>query len=130
MLDNAAPASQCHTRTGGRLDARSSVGEVPAAAAASLPALPEIVEPPFGQAPIPAMETSGQCPQNPTSARPPRLYPPLPVSPAGEGGESTGVIQKLRSAKEQGKEPHYRRPSESCSSLRVRTRVGTAIRPL
>ena len=35
-------------------------GEVPAAAAALLPTLPEFVEPPFWQAPIPAMETSGQ----------------------------------------------------------------------
>ncbi|XDA89277.1 hypothetical protein R6Z07F_018912 [Ovis aries] len=55
-------------------------GEVPAAAAPS-PALPEFVEPPPRQAPIPAMETSGQRPQNSTSAGPPRLYPPLPVGP-------------------------------------------------
>ncbi|XDA81112.1 hypothetical protein R6Z07F_011088 [Ovis aries] len=34
-------------------------GEVPAAAAAPPPALLEIVEPPFRQAPIPAMDTSG-----------------------------------------------------------------------
>ena len=40
-------------------------GEVPAAAAVLLPALPEIIELPFRQAPIPAMETSGQCPQIP-----------------------------------------------------------------
>ena len=33
--------------------------EVPAAAAVLLPALPEIIELPFRQAPIPAMETSG-----------------------------------------------------------------------
>ena len=54
-------------------------GEVPAAAAALPPALPEFIEPLFQQAPIPAMETSGQCPQNSTSAAPPRLYPPLPL---------------------------------------------------
>nr|XP_020727590.1 YLP motif-containing protein 1-like isoform X3 [Odocoileus virginianus texanus] len=53
-------------------------GEVPAVAATLSPALPEFVEPPFWQTPIPAMETSGQRPQNSTSAGPPRLYPPLP----------------------------------------------------
>ena len=37
-------------------------GEVPAAAAAPPPALPEIVDPPFQQALSPAMETSGQHP--------------------------------------------------------------------
>ena len=42
--------------------------EVAAAATALAPALPEFIEPPFWQAPIPAMETSGQCPQNSTSA--------------------------------------------------------------
>ena len=34
-------------------------GEVSATATAPLPALPEFVEPPFGQAPIPVTETSG-----------------------------------------------------------------------
>ena len=53
-------------------------GEVPAAATALPPALPEVIEPQFRQAPIPAMETSGQCPQNSTSAGPPRLYLSLP----------------------------------------------------
>ena len=76
-------------------------GEVPAAATALLPALPEFVEPPFQQAPIPAMETSGQCPQNSTSAGAPRLNPPLPVSNGGKGEENTGIRQKLCSAKEQ-----------------------------
>ena len=52
-------------------------GEVPAAATALPPALPEFVQLPFWQAPIPAMETSGECPQNSTSAEPPRLYPSL-----------------------------------------------------
>ena len=77
-------------------------GEVPVAAAASLPALLEFVEPPFQQAPIPAMETSGQRPQNSTSAGPPRLYPPLPVSTDGKGEEDTAMRQRLCSAKEQG----------------------------
>ena len=44
-------------------------GEVPAAATALPPALPEFVEPPFQWAPIPAMETSGQRPRIP-----PQLY--------------------------------------------------------
>ena len=39
--------------------------EVPAAATALPPALPEFVELPFQQAPIPAMETSGQRPRIP-----------------------------------------------------------------
>ena len=77
-------------------------GEVPAAATALPPALPEFVEPLFRRAPIPAMETSGQCPQNSTSARSPRLYPPLPVSTVGKGEENTGIRQRLCSAKEEG----------------------------
>ena len=40
-------------------------GEVPAAASALPPALPEFIELPFQQAPIPAMETSGQRPRIP-----------------------------------------------------------------
>ena len=58
-------------------------GEVPAAAAALPPALPEFIEAPFRQPPIPAMETSGQRPQNSTSAGPPRLYLPPSVSTDG-----------------------------------------------
>ena len=96
------------------------LGEVPAAAAALPQALPEFVEPPFWQAAIPAMETSGQHPRGSTSAGPPRLYPPLPVSTDGKGEENTAIKQRLRSTKEQGKEPHSRCPSESYSSLRVR----------
>ena len=52
--------------------------EVSAAATALPPTLPEFAEPPFRQAPVPAMETSDQCPQNSTSAGPSGLYPPLP----------------------------------------------------
>ena len=63
-------------------------GEVPAAAVALPPALLEILELPFWQAPIPAMEISGQRSQNSTSAGPPRLYPPLPVSTDGKGEEN------------------------------------------
>ena len=70
-------------------------GEVPAAAAAPLPALLEIIELPFWQAPIPVMETSGQCPQDSTSARSSGLYPPLPVSTAGKREENTGRMWAL-----------------------------------
>ena len=60
-------------------------GEVPEAATALPSALLEFVELPFWQAPIPAVETSGQCPQNSTSAGPPRLDAPLLVSTDGKG---------------------------------------------
>ena len=96
-------------------------GEAPAAAAAPLSTLLEIVEPPFWQPPVPAMVTSGQCPQNSASARPSRLYPHLPVSTDGTGEENTAIRQRLHSAKEQGEEPHYRCPSESYKSLQFRT---------
>ena len=85
-------------------------GEVPAAAAAPPPALPEIVELPFQQALIPAMETSGQCPQDSTSARPPRLYSPLLVSTDGKGEENTGIRQRLHSSKEQGERTPLQMP--------------------
>ena len=95
-------------------------GEAPAAATALPPALPEFVEPPFRQVPIPAMDTSGQCPQNSSSAGPPRLYPPLPMSTDRKGDENTVISQRLRSTKEQRDEPHYRCPSESYNSLQFR----------
>ena len=104
-------------------------GEVPAAAAVLPPALPEIIEPLFQQALIPAMETSGQCPQNSTSAGAPRLNPPLPVSNGGKGEEST-EIRGCVPPRSKGTEPHYRCPSESYSSLQFRTHVGTTISPL
>ena len=104
-------------------------GEVPAAATALPPALPEFIKPQFWQALIPAMETSGQCPQNSTSARSPRLYPPLPVSTVGKGEENTG-IRDCVPPRNRGKDPHYRCLSESYSSLRFRTQVGTTISPL
>ena len=96
-------------------------GEVPAAATALPPALPEFVEPPFRQAPIPAVETSGQCPQNSTSAGPPRLYPPLPVSTDGKGEENTAIRQRLRSAKEQGERTLLQMPLRGYNSLQFRT---------
>ena len=80
----------------------SGPGKVPAAASALPPALPEFIEPLSQQAPIPAMETSGQCPQNSASAGPPRLYPPPLVSTDGKGEENAVIRQRLRSAKEQG----------------------------
>ena len=56
------------------------------------------------------METSGQHPQNSTSAGPPRLYPPLLVSTDGKGGENTGIRQRLRSAREQGERTPLQMP--------------------
>ena len=76
--------------------------EVPIAAAAPLPALPEIIESQFLQAPISAMETSGQHPQDSTSAGSPRLYPPLLVSTDGKGEENTAIRQRLLSTNGQG----------------------------
>ena len=96
-------------------------GEVPAAATGLPPALPEFVEPPFRQAPIPAMETSGQCPQDSTSAGPPRLYPPLPVSTDGKGEENTAIRQRLHSAKEQGERTPLQMPLRGYNSLQFRT---------
>ena len=60
-------------------------GEVSATATALLPALPEFVEPPFGQGPIPVTEASGQHFQDPAPAEPPKLYPPLLVSTDKKG---------------------------------------------
>ena len=97
-------------------------GEAPAAAAALLPAL-------FQQALIPAMETSGQRPQDSTSAGLPRLYPPFLVSIDGKGEENTG-IRGCALPRNRGKEPHYRCPSESYNSLQFRKHVGTTILPL
>ena len=85
-------------------------GEVSAGATALPPALPEFIELPFRQAPVPAIETSSQRPQNSTSAEPPRLYPPLPVSTDGKGEENTAIRQKLCSAKEQGERTPLQMP--------------------
>ena len=105
-------------------------GEVPAAATALPPALPEFVEPPFRQAPIPAVETSGQCPQNSTSAGPPRLYPPLPVSTDGKGEENTAIRQRLHSAKEQGERNPLQMPLRELQQPPVQDSWGTIIDPL
>ena len=96
-------------------------GEVPVAAAALSPALPEIVEPPFWQSPIPVMETSGQHPLNSTSAEPPRLYPPLLISIDGKGEENTGIRQRLRSTKEQGERTPLQMPLRGYNSLQFRS---------
>ena len=63
-------------------------GEVSATAAAPPPALPEFVEPLFGQAPIPVTEGAGQHFQDPAPAEPPKLYLPLPVSTDKKGRET------------------------------------------
>ena len=105
-------------------------GEVPAAAAVLPPALPEIIEPLFQQALIPAMETSGQCPQNSTSAGPSRLYPPLPVSTGGKGEENTAIRQRLHSAEEQGERTPLQMPLRELQQPRVQDARGTTSRPL
>ena len=66
-------------------------GEVPVAAAALPPALLEFVEPPFGQAPIPVTEASGQHFQDPAPAKPPKIYPPLLVSTDKKGRGTLGL---------------------------------------
>ena len=49
-------------------------GEVSATVAAPPPALPEFIEPPFGQAPILVTEASGQHFQDPAPAKPRPSY--------------------------------------------------------
>ena len=100
----------------GTLMPKKGPGEVPAAATALPPALLEFVELLFWQAPIPAMETSGQCPQNSTSAGPPRLYPPLPVSTDGRGKKTQQLDRGCTPPRNRGKEPHYRWPSEGTTA--------------
>ena len=68
----------------------------------------------------PAMETSGQCPQNSTSTGPPRLYPPLLVSTDGNAEENIAIRQRLRSAKEQVERIPLQMPLESHDSFRFR----------
>ena len=91
-------------------------GEVPAAATGLPPALPEFVEPPFQQVPIPAMETSGQCPQNSTSAGPPRLYPPLPVSTDGKGEETQQLDRGCTLPRNRGKNPTTDAPQRATAA--------------
>ena len=103
--------------------------EVPAAATALPPALPEFIEPSFRQAPIPVVETSGQCPQNSTSAGPPRLYPPLLVSTDGEGEENTAISERVCSAKEQGERTPLQMPLRQIRQPLVQDTWGTTISP-
>ena len=53
-------------------------GEIPAAAAAPPPALPEFVEPPFGQAPIPVISLWPTLPGSGSS----RTAQAIPASPS------------------------------------------------
>ena len=100
-------------------------GEVPAAASALPPALPEIVE-----APIPEMETSGQCPRIPSQ---PDLLDCIHLSwrvLMGRGKKTQELDRGCTPPRNRGKEHHYRCPSESYNSLRFRTHVGTTISSL
>ena len=98
------------------LKADPGPGEVPAVATA----LPEFVALPCPQAPIPAMETSGQRPRNSTSAGPPRLYPPLLLNTDGKGKENIALDRGCAPPRSTGKGPHYRCPSETYNSLQFR----------
>ena len=71
---------------------------------------------------IPVMEASGQCHQDATPAGPPTVYPLLPLSTDGKGGENTGIRQRPAPPGNRGEEPHYRCPSESYYGLWFRTR--------
>ena len=77
-------------------------GEDSATATAALPALPEFVEPPFGQAPIPVTEASGQHFQDPAPSALPKLYPPLPVST--DKGRETLELSRDRALPESRRE--------------------------
>ena len=74
-------------------------GEVPAAATALPPALPEFVEPPFWQVPILVREASGQHFQDPAPPEPSKLYPPLPVS-TDKRGRKTLELSRDRALSE------------------------------
>ena len=104
-------------------------GEVPAAAAALPPALPEIIEPLSQEAPIPLMETSGQRPQNSTSAGPPRLYPPLSVSTDGKGEENRNYTEAALLQGSGGNNP-LQVPLRELQQLQFRMHVDTTISPL
>ena len=75
-------------------------GEVPAAATAPPPALPEVIEPPPWQAPMRVAEASGQHLQDLPPAELPKLYPPLPVSTDRKEKGDTRIKQRLCSTKE------------------------------
>ena len=104
--------------------------EVSAAATALPPTLPEFVEPQFRRASIPAVETSGQRPQDSSSAGPPRLYLPLPVSTDGKGEENTAIRQRLRSTKEQGERTPLQMPLRELQQPPVQDAWGTTISSL
>ena len=67
-----------------------------------VPTAPQVVEPPSWQAPASAGGTmSPQDSTTPDAATTfPKLYPPFPVSTPGQGGGTTGIKQRLRSARE------------------------------
>ena len=117
-MDDDAPATYAPPGPETILMPDPGPAEIPATAAAPLPAPPEIIEPPFPQ--IPAEGASGHHPQHSTSAGPPRLYPPLPMS-RNEKREGNTGIRDCALPRNRGKEPHYRCPSESYNSRQFRT---------
>ena len=95
-------------------------GEVSATATAPPPALPEFVEPPFGQAPIPATEASGQHFQDPAPTEPSKLYLPLLVS-TDKGRETLELSRDraLPESRREGKRTDKRLNRASCCSGKV-----------
>ena len=76
------------------------------------------------------MVASGQRPHDSTSAGPPRLYPPLPVSTDGKGKENTGIRQRLRSTKEQGERTPLQMPLRELQQLPAQDACGHYHPPL
>ena len=93
-------------------------GEVPTAATAPLPALPEVVELPPRQVPIPAAEASDQHFQDLAPAKPPKLYLP-PVSTDKKGKGNTRIKQRLHSTKEPEERAPLQMPLRELQQLLV-----------
>ena len=94
--------------------------EVSETTTAPPPALPEFVEPPFGQAPIPVTEASGQHFQDLAPAEPPKLYPPLQVSTDMKGRETLELSRDCALPEPEGtKENRQETYSASCCSEKV-----------
>ena len=103
-------------------------GEVSATATAPPPAFPEFAELQFGQAPIPVTEASGQHFQVPAPSKPPKLYPPLPVSTDKKRRE-TLELSRLRSARESEGTRENRQETYSASCCSGRVYLGPSGKP-
>ena len=103
-------------------------GEVSATATAPLPASPEFIEPPFGQAPIPVTEASGQHFQDLAPAEPPKLYLPLLVS-TDKKGRGTLELSRLRSTREPEGRKENRQETYSASCCSGKVYLGPSQKP-